>query len=68
MESTHYCEIKLENGNTYKFDCDARLLVVRDGKEIEVYADELQPDDDMIFDNRDLVWTINNQGNEDNER
>ena len=24
-----------------------------------VYADELQPEDDIIFDNKDLIWTLN---------
>ena len=66
IESNQYYEIKLENGNVYKFDCDARLLVIRDGDEIEVYADELQTYDDVVFDNRDLVWTINRLNDESN--
>ena len=66
IESNQYYEIKLENGNIYKFDCDARLLVIRDGDEIEVYADELQTYDDVFFDNRDLVWTINRLNDESN--
>lgn len=58
IESSNYVEIKLENGRTYHFDKDAKFLVKRNDKEISVYADELLIDDDIIFDNRDLVITL----------
>ena len=41
------------------FDRDARLAVRRDEKQIEVYADELWEGDDILFDNRDLLFEIN---------
>ena len=47
------------NGRTYKFDRDAQLIVNRGGEDIIIYADELIPGDDIIFDNRDVLWTIN---------
>ena len=61
IESSHYIEVKLENGKTVKLDKDAQLIVKRDGEEspIAVYADELQADDDILFDNKDVLFTIN---------
>lgn len=58
IESSNYIELTFENGKTYKFDRDAKLLVNRNGKRIEVYADELQSDDDIVFDNKDLLWSL----------
>jgi hypothetical protein len=58
IESKEYVEISM-NGKTYSFDRDAKFLVKRGDEEIEVYADELMTNDDIIFDNRDLIWTIN---------
>lgn len=58
VESSDYVEMTLENGKTYRFDRDAEFLVKRDGQEIIVYADELLPDDDIIFDNKNLIFTI----------
>ena len=54
-------EVTLENHKTYKIDKDAQLLVKRAGMDdpIVVYADELQTDDDIQFDNRDLLFTLN---------
>ena len=59
VRSKEYVELELENGRTYRFDRDAQFMVNRDGKEIKVYADELEEDDDIIFDNRDLLFTLN---------
>lgn len=58
IESNEYVEAILD-GKTYKFDRDAKFLIQREEKEIEVYADELTDGDDIILDNRDLIWTIN---------
>lgn len=58
VSSKEYVEISMNN-KTYNFDLDAKFLIKRDNQEIEVYADELQEGDDIIFDNRDLLWTIN---------
>lgn len=61
MESTEYIEVELENHRKYKIDKDAELIVKRDGADepIIVYADELKPDDDVLFDNRDVLFTLN---------
>lgn len=58
IESNHYVKITLENGKTYRFDRDAQFLVKRDGKEMKVYADELEEDDDIVWDNKDLLWSL----------
>ena len=50
---------ELENGRNIRFDKDARLIVKRDDEEMELYADELQSGDDVLFDNRDLLFAIN---------
>lgn len=62
IDSSDYIMIELENGLVYYFDNDAKFLVSRDGEEIEVYADELLPDDDIKFDNKDLLWTLKERG------
>lgn len=59
MMSGEYVELELENGKTVCFDRDAQLLVVRHGKEMAVYADELKDGDDVVFDHKDFLWTIN---------
>lgn len=59
MESTQIVQVTLANGKAYVFDKDAKLRVMREGHSMVVYADELKLGDDIIFDNRDLVWTIN---------
>jgi DNA polymerase-3 subunit alpha len=61
IESTQYIEIELDNGKTYKIDIDAQLMVKRDGEDnpIKIYADELQQGDDIQFDNRDILFTLN---------
>lgn len=60
MESKDYVEVELDNGQTYKIDKDAQLVVKRDGKDgpIVLYADELQEGDDIQFDNRDVLFTL----------
>lgn len=59
MESTQIVQVKLANGKAYVFDKDAKLRVMREGHSMIVYADELKLGDDIIFDNRDLVFTLN---------
>lgn len=58
IESDNYYEITLEDGGTLRFDKDAEFLIVRDGKQMTVYADELQEGDDIQFDNCDLLHTL----------
>lgn len=59
MESTQIVQVTLANGKAYVFDKDAKLWVMREGHSMIVYADELKLGDDIIFDNRDLVFTLN---------
>lgn len=59
MTSTQIVQVALANGKTYVFDKDAKLRVMREGHAMTVYADELSLGDDIIFDNRDLVFTLN---------
>lgn len=59
MESTQVVQVTLANGKAYVFDKDAKLRVMREGHSMTVYADELKLSDDIIFDNRDLVFTLN---------
>lgn len=59
MDSTQVVQVTLANGKTYVFDKDAKFRVMREGHSMIVYADELKLGDDIIFDNRDLVFTLN---------
>ena len=58
MDSSDYVELECDNGKTYKFDIDAKFRVRRGDTEIEVFADELQVDDDIVWDNNDLLWNL----------
>ena len=51
----------LENGREYRIDRRAELLVKREGTEepIKITAHELQEGDDILFDNKDKIFTIN---------
>lgn len=53
-----YVEIEFEDGKKLCFASDAEFLVNRDGKEVIVLANELTPDDDVIFDRKDELFTI----------
>ena len=61
IESLKYMEVDLECGRSLKIDVDAQLIIKREGEEepIIVYADELQEGDDILFDNKDELFTIN---------
>lgn len=58
IQSDNYIEMVLENGKTYKFDIDAKFHIKRGNEELDVYADELQIDDDIVWDNNDLLWNL----------
>ena len=58
ISSTSYVELALENGRTYKFDSDAQFLINRHGEEMIVYADELMEDDDIVWDRKDEIFTL----------
>lgn len=59
--SCDYVQVTLENGKTISLDKDAELMIKRlnEEKPIRVYADELQENDDILFDNKDLLFTLN---------
>lgn len=59
VESENYVEIELENGMMLRCDKDAEFLINRNGEQIVVYADELQDDDDIVWDRRDELFTLN---------
>lgn len=59
MLSTQIVQVALANNDTHVFDKDAKLRIMREGHGMTVYADELKLGDDIIFDNRDLVFTLN---------
>lgn len=59
IESAAFVELDLKNGKTLRLDKDAQLLVKRGEAEIIVYADQLIDGDDIVFDHKDFLWTIN---------
>lgn len=61
IDSNRYFELTLDNGKTINVDCDAEFMIQREGEEepIRIYADELQKGDNIIFDNKDILFTIN---------
>ena len=58
IDSDDYFNITLEDGKTYQFDKDAMFKVKRGDETLTVYADELEEGDDIVFDNRDLLFTL----------
>lgn len=61
IDSTKYVEVELEGSHKLLIDVDAQLIVKRKNEDepIIVYADELQEGDDILFDNKDELFTIN---------
>jgi putative DNA polymerase III, alpha subunit len=61
IDSTKYVEVELEGSHKLLIDVDAQLIVKRKNEDepIIVYADELQEGDDIMFDNKDELFTIN---------
>lgn len=53
-----YVEVMLD-GHCYRVYRDAQLRIRRKDKELTVYADELQVEDEVLFDRRDLLWNLN---------
>lgn len=64
---SRFVEVLLD-GTLFRFDTDARLIVMRDNNPTEVYADELKEGDKIVFDRRDLLWTLNKQRNAASDR
>lgn len=69
IETTSYVQVSLENKQTISLDKDARLLVKRTGIEspIEIYADQLSVGDDILFDNKDELFTLNEINNDNHQ-
>lgn len=67
VSSNEHYVLTLDNGKEYDFDKDAQFLVKRGEETIAVYADELQDGDDIIFDNKDLVFTLNEINDENSK-
>ena len=61
MDYNRYFELTLDDDKIIKVDYDAEFMVKRMGTEvpIRIYADELQEGDEIIFDNKDILFTIN---------
>ncbi len=57
VPDSKYVEVVLD-GQRLRFDTDAQLRVIREENEMTVYADELHPDDEVIIDNRDILWNV----------
>lgn len=53
-----YVEVMLD-GHFYRVYRDAQLRIRRKDEELTVYADELQAEDEVLFDRRDLLWNLN---------
>lgn len=53
-----YVELKID-GKDYRFDKDAQLIIHRGDSQMKVYADELQEGDDILFDRKNVIWTLN---------
>jgi DNA polymerase-3 subunit alpha len=58
IQSSNYYEITFENNQKLSLDKDAELVVNRNGERMTIYADELQSDDDIQFDNCDLLHVL----------
>ncbi len=59
VKTSDYYEIELDSGKKIKVPSNAEFAVIRDGEEVTVPVSELTVDDDIRFDNRDLVFTLN---------
>ena len=58
IESSDYFELSLDDDKILLLDKDAELVVIRNGEQLTVYADELQEGDDIQFDNCDILHTL----------
>ena len=58
IESSDYFELVFDDETILLLDKDAELVVIRNGEQLTIYADELQEGDDIQFDNCDLLHTL----------
>lgn len=59
--SDHAVRIRFDDGRTLLFDRDAEFAVLRDGQRLTVYADQLRSGDDILLDNRDLLFNLSDR-------
>lgn len=52
-----YVDAEMDN-SSYRICKDARMRIKRKDEVLTVYADELICDDEILFDRRDLLWTL----------
>ncbi len=61
VRSDHIVRIRFDNGTTLRLDRDAELVILRNGNRLTVYADQLRAGDDVLFDNRDILFHLQNE-------
>lgn len=59
--SDHAVRIRFDNGTTLRLDRDAELAIIRGGQRLTVYADRLRAEDEVLFDNRDLLFHLSSE-------
>jgi len=59
INAQHFIEITMDNGKTYKFAERAEFLIKNGDSTKIVQARELKPEDEIIWDNRDVNFTLN---------
>ena len=65
VDSDEWVEIELDNGKAYRFDKDSEFLVKRGDETVRVFADELRDGDDIVWDRRDELFTLEETGDDD---
>ena len=63
QRGTEYIEVEIEN-TIYMLYPEAKLRIVRDGKEMTITADKLSCGDDILLDRRDCLWNLKEIANE----
>lgn len=60
IDSRSFVDVELADGITVKIDQYAELMVERNGEDtpIKICAIDLMPDDNILFDNRDILFTL----------
>ena len=63
QRGVEYIEVEIEN-TTYRLHPEAKLRIVRDGKEMTITVDKLSCGDDILLDRRDCLWNLKEIANE----
>lgn len=58
VQSSDYVSIETDDGKILNFDKDAEFIVKRNEQIINVYADELQLNDEIIWDRKDILFSF----------